>query len=174
MVWEQNQIGNNTLHAFGEVVTLIIHGPSTIKSHNWDLERLASFPKLTQLEIRNRGLIYFANCSWSQWPGPQGLRQVHQGTYPGVSWFQGILSYLQGSWCTGLNLPLPPSAEGGLFSFYSWSLCIYCPGHHDSLLFSWRMKFFRWPDLVFNDTIVFAFLFQSHLLDMASLRFLSP
>lgn len=71
MVWEQNQIGNNTLHAFGEVVTLIIHGPSTIKSHNWDLERLASFPKLTQLEIRNRGLIYFANCSWSQWPGPQ-------------------------------------------------------------------------------------------------------
>lgn len=55
MVWEQNQVGNNTLCAFREVVT---HGPGTIKSHNCDLERLTNFPKIIHLEIDQKVWAY--------------------------------------------------------------------------------------------------------------------
>lgn len=68
MIWEQNQI-SNILNAFREVVRLIIHELGTIKSHHWDLEQLNDFLKITQLETRNCGVIYFAICLQNQLGG---------------------------------------------------------------------------------------------------------
>lgn len=97
-----------------------------------------------------------------------------QDPFPWVSFISWILGSPQEYRCIGLN---PDLHNNELTEAHFHLIAVYFAssqhGPRCSLLLPWRIRFFRWCDLVLNTPTAFAFLLQSYLLDVAVLRFMS-